>query len=107
MPCFIWEQCAVSTVVWADECSGINIWASDSVGVFQSGEFLRRYLAAWQLNRWHGQKLGQREVRTVLGGTWFWPGDIVRYGYVSISVVDSGRGRRPVSVAAWEFECWE
>ena len=48
----------------------------------------------------------QREVRTVLGGTWFLQGDIVRYGYVSISGVDSGRGRRPVSAAAWEFECW-
>mmetsp|Transcript_14849 Transcript_14849/g.24176 ORF Transcript_14849/g.24176 Transcript_14849/m.24176 type:complete len:87 (+) Transcript_14849:507-767(+) len=48
----------------------------------------------------------RREVRTVLGGTWFWQGDIVRYCYVSISGVDSGGGRRPVSAAAWEFECW-
>ena len=47
----------------------------------------------------------RHEVWTVLGGTWFWQGDIVRYGYVSISGVDSGGGKRPVLAAAWEFEC--
>ena len=58
---FIRERCAVSGVVWADECPGINVlppdvWASDSGGEFQSGEFSRRDLAAWQRNQWHGQQ---------------------------------------------------
>ena len=37
--CFTWEQCAVSGVVCADKCPGINVWTSDSGGEFQSGEF--------------------------------------------------------------------
>ena len=66
-------------------------------------------LTIWQRGSVTGSMVknsGQREVRTVLGGTWFWQGDIVRYGYVSISGVDSGGGRRSVSEVAWEFECW-
>ena len=50
-----------------------------------------------------GRNSGQREVQNILGGACFWQVDIVRYW---ISGMYSGGGRRPVLVAAWEFQCW-